>query len=291
MKNLLLFLTLMIANQLLIAQQSSPVLKVSMQKKLTSGSEKGSWNIVNEKQDWNTSQTAIIICDMWDHHWCKGAESRVAEMAPYMNEVVANARKKGILIVHAPSECMDFYKDYPGRRLAQSYKSDKLKSLISRDLLPSEKDALWPVDQSDEGCDCTPECKVGPPWPWTRQIDLIDISDKDAISDSGEEIGALFTQKGIKNVILIGVHTNMCVIGRTFGLRNMVRMGMNVVLMRDMTDTMYDSDQWPVVNHFIGNGLVVEYIEKYVCPSVLSTDLTGKKNFKFKDDPRTAGAF
>jgi hypothetical protein len=54
---------------------------------------------------------------------------------------------------------------------------------------------------------------------------------------------------------------------------------------------MYDSDQWPVVNHFIGNGLVVEYIEKYVCPSVLSTDLTGNKIFRFKDDPRTAGAF
>ena len=45
----------------------------------------------------------------------------------------------------------------------------------------------------------------------------------------------------------MGVHTNMCVIGRSFGLRNMVRLGMNVVLMRDMTDTMYDSKQWPEV--------------------------------------------
>ena len=136
-----------------------------------------------------------------------------------------------------------------------------------------------------------PECKQGPPWPWTRQIDLIEISDKDAISDSGAEIGGLFYQKGIKNVILLGVHTNMCVIGRSFGLRNMVRLGMNVVLMRDMTDTMYDSKQWPNVNHFTGNSLINEYIETYVCPSIVSTDFTGKKQFRFKDDTRPVIAF
>ncbi|MFN2203425.1 MAG: hypothetical protein ACK2UO_19675, partial [Caldilineaceae bacterium] len=29
-------------------------------------------------------QTAIIICDMWDKHWARGAGERVADMAPYM---------------------------------------------------------------------------------------------------------------------------------------------------------------------------------------------------------------
>src|SRR5688572_12554323 len=62
--------------------------------------------------------TAIIICDMWDQHWCKGATERVAEMAPRMNEVVTAARKRGMFIVHAPSETMDFYKDTPQRKRA-----------------------------------------------------------------------------------------------------------------------------------------------------------------------------
>ena len=57
----------------------------------------------------------------------------------------------------------------------------------------------------------------------------------------------------------------------------MVRLGMNVVLMRDLTDTMYDSKQSPEVNHFTGNSLINEYIETYVCPSIVSTDFTGKK--------------
>ena len=38
----------------------------------------------------------------------------------------------------------------------------------------------------------------------------------------------------------LGVHTNMCVLGRPFGLRQMAKNGKNVVLMRDMTDTMYN---------------------------------------------------
>jgi nicotinamidase-related amidase len=289
----LLILAFELSNTALIAQQQDnlPTLKISMQKRLPSEVEKGSWFIANEIQQWKPSETAIIICDMWDQHWCKGAASRVKEMAPYLNDVVSIARNKGVLIVHAPSECMAFYKSHPARKLGQKYKSKKAQGLISNNKLESEKDAVWPIDQSDGGCDCSPECKQVPPWPWTRQIDLIEISDKDAISDSGAEIGGLFYQKGIKNVILMGVHTNMCVIGRPFGLRNMVRLGMNVVLMRDMTDTMYDSKQSPNVNHFTGNSLINEYIETYVCPSIVSTDLTGKKQFRFKDDTRPIVAF
>jgi nicotinamidase-related amidase/type 1 glutamine amidotransferase len=272
-------------------QSTLPAINVSLQKRLPSEGNTGTYYIASEIQKWNPSETAIIICDMWDQHWCKGAAERVAEMAPFMNNVISTARDKGILIVHAPSECMEFYKNHPARKLGQKYKSKKAAGVISKDKLASEKDAVWPIDQSDGGCDDTPECKQGPPWPWTRQIDLIEISDKDAISDSGAEIAGLFYKKGIKNVILMGVHTNMCVIGRSFGLRNMVRLGMNVVLMRDMTDTMYDSKQWPTVNHFTGNSLVNEYIETYVCPSIVSTDLTGKKQFRFKDDSRPVVAF
>jgi len=272
-------------------KDNSSVIKISTQRRLPSKTEDSGFYIAGRIEEWKTSETAIIICDMWDNHWCKGAAARVAEMAPFMNKIISQARDKGILIVHAPSECMDFYKNHPARKSGQKFKSRKALNLISSSKLDSEKEAVWPIDQSDGGCNCTPECKQGPPWPWTRQIEAIEISDKDAISDSGAEIGGLFYQKGIKNVILMGVHTNMCVIGRSFGLRNMVRLGMNVVLMRDMTDTMYDSKQPPMVNHFTGNSLINEYIETYVCPTIVSTDFTGKKQFRFKDDDRPLVAF
>ncbi|MBZ5856432.1 isochorismatase family protein [Flavihumibacter profundi] len=271
-------------------KDAPPKMRMSLQKRIPSDSVKGAMVITTDIQEWNPNETAIIICDMWQQHWCKGATARVAEMAPEINNVITIARNKGVLIVHAPSDCMNYYKDYPGRKLAQKYKSKKAQSqIISEDSLVTEKGNQWPIDQSDEGCDDFPECKQGSPW--THQIDAIQIKDNDAISDSGAEMAGLFNQKKIKNVILMGVHTNMCVIGRTFGLRNMKRLGMNVVLMRDLTDVMYDSKQWPRVSHFTGTSLMAEYIEKFVCPTMLSTDFTGQKQFRFKNDSRKVIAF
>jgi hypothetical protein len=68
-----------------------------------------------------------------------------------------------------------------------------------------------------------------PNGPWKAQNSLLRIHDEDAISDSGVEIWNLLEHRGIKNVILLGVHTNMCVLGRPFGLRQMAKNGKNVV--------------------------------------------------------------
>ncbi|MDR1524076.1 MAG: isochorismatase family protein [Tannerella sp.] len=258
-------------------------LRISVQQRVPSELEKGALVITNRIEAWNPKETAIIICDMWDKHWCRDATDRVAEMAPHMNEVLTIAREKGVKIVHAPSECMDFYKDYPGRKEAQKYNDPKIAALANGGNLPSEEGAVWPVDQSDEGCE-NADCK--PAGVWKRQIETLTVKDEDLITDSGTEAGSYFKKKGIKNVILVGVHTNMCVIGRSFGLRAMKRMGMNIVLMRDMTDLMYNHEMWPYVDHFSGLDLMVEYIETYVCPSIVSSDFTGKKQFKFKGDKR-----
>ena len=288
----IIFILGLIAPHTMNAQASNgtdDMITVSMQKRVKGDSTVSSYAIVNEIQQWSPKQTAIIICDMWDKHWCKGATSRVAEMAPRLNGVLNIARDKGVLIVHAPSDCMNYYKDHPGRKLAQKYYNKKYDKLINNSELPAEKDATWPIDQSDGGCDDMIKCTEGRAW--TKEIDALEIKDGDAISDSGAEIAALFDKKGIKNVILTGVHTNMCVIGRTFGLRSMVRLGKNVVLMRDMTDAMYNSRKAPEVNHFTGVHLVVDYIEQYVCPTIVSTDFTGKKQFRFQDDKRPVVAF
>ena len=72
----------------------------------------------------------------------------------------------------------------------------------------------------------------------------------------------------------MGVHTNMCVLNRTFAIKQMTKLGMHCVLVRDMTDAMYDPKQKPYVSHEQGTQLVIEHIEKYWCPSVLSADIT-----------------
>ena len=72
----------------------------------------------------------------------------------------------------------------------------------------------------------------------------------------------------------MGVHTNYCIVNRSFGIRQMARVGMNVVLARDLTDALYDPRQPPFVSHARGTEIVVEHIEKYLCPSIMSVDLT-----------------
>jgi type 1 glutamine amidotransferase/nicotinamidase-related amidase len=256
--------------------------------------DSGRLRVVQNKVEWNPKQAAIIICDMWNEHWCKGATERVAELAPYMNKVVSIARDKGVFIIHAPSGTVGAYADHPARKRAQDApKAANLPDGIEKwcNWIDDKEKADYPIDQSDGGCDDQPTCKQGPPWPWKSQVDTIEIRDEDAISDSGVEIWNLLEEQGIKNVILMGVHANMCVLGRPFGLRNMAKSGKNVVLMRDMTDTMYNSKMSPFVSHFTGTDLIVEHTEKYVCPTITSTVFTGKPQFSFKNDKRPRVVF
>ena len=231
---------------------------------------------------WEASRTAVVVCDMWDQHHCPDATERVGEMAPAMNEVLLAARAKGMLILHCPSDTLKFYQDHPGRKLAQAAPPVKtaipLQGWCSR---MDDREAPLPIDDSDGGCDGCPECPgYGA---WTRQHPALAIRDGDAITDSAEAF-YLMRQRGITNVIVMGVHINMCVLGRPFAIRQMVQQGQNVVLMRDMTDSMYNHRKAPYVSHFRGTEMVVEHIERFWCPSITRADFTDKPPFRFAGD-------
>ena len=83
------------------------------------------------------------------------------------------------------------------------------------------------------------------------------------------------------NVILNGVHVNMCASGRPFGLRQLARNGKHVVLMRDLTDSMYNPARWPFVSHVRGMELFIQHAEKHICQTVTSDQIHGGKPFEF----------
>jgi len=248
---------------------------------------------ISGKVEWKASATALIICDMWDDHWCKSAARRVEEMTGPLNEVVKKLRDQGVFIIHAPSSVVDFYKNTPQRRYAQNapFAKPPIK-LSTKDRWGTkwcwpdpEFEGVLPIDDSDMGCSCKePKCEIREAW--TRQNKGIEILGEDAITDNGQEAFNLLSAKRIENVILCGVHLNMCVLGRPFGIRQMVKLGKNVALMRDMTDTMYNPQRPPGVDHFTGTDLVVAHVERYWCPTFTSADLTGKTPFRFAADKR-----
>ena len=260
---------------------AAPAIKLDARIRVETAPGSNQFQAIDKQLVWDPGKTAIVICDMWDEHWCRGATARVAEMAPRMNEVVSAARRQGVLIVHCPSSCMTFYKDTPMRSLAQQAPGIETKiSLQSWCHLDPQHEAALPIDDSDGGCDCWPACPHGSPW--KRQIETIAIEPGDAITDSAEAY-YLMKQRGVKNVIVMGVHTNMCVLGRPFSIRQMVYQGQNVVLMRDLTDTMYNSRQPPYVPHVQGTDLVIEHIERHWCPTITSTAFTGKPPLRFSE--------
>ncbi len=78
----------------------------------------GAFLVVERAASWDPKQTAIIVCDMWDFHYCLNAVRRAKEMAPRMDHVLRAARDRGVLIIHAPSSCMEAYKDHLARNCA-----------------------------------------------------------------------------------------------------------------------------------------------------------------------------
>jgi len=246
------------------------------------------------EETWDPRRTALIVCDMWDDHWCKSAARRVTELAGPLDAAVKAARQRGIFIIHAPSTTLAPYEGTPQRRLAQEAPFAATPAPLATSerwgtawCWPDrEREPELPIDDSDMGCDCPQKCPIEPPW--KRQIDTIEIATGDAITDNGQETWNLLEARGIDRILICGVHTNMCVLGRPFGIRQMVRLGKKVALIRDLTDTMYNSRMRPYVDHFTGTDLVIAHIEKHWCPTISSSDLTGGQPFRFEEDRRPA---
>lgn len=223
----------------------------------------GVWKEVRLQKSVSKSGTAIVICDMWDKHWCTGATRRVEALARKMAPVLDAARARGIPIIHAPSETMAFYKEWPQRQ----------KMLRIAKVAPPAPlgltDPPLPIDDRDGGCDTNDTFYTA----WTRENPLLPVADADVISDNGSEIYSFLREHGITNLLVMGVHVNMCVLNRSFAIKQMTNWGIHGILVRDLTDSMYNPKDRPFVSHDQGTELVVEHIEKYWCPSMLSLDL------------------
>ena len=221
---------------------------------------------VEFNETFEPKRSALILCDMWDRHWCRGANPRVEQIVRRAVPLLEKARAKGVLIIHAPSDTMDFYADAPQRRAMLALPRQQPPPPLDRTAPP------LPIDDSDGGCD-TPGDKSYKAW--SRQHPGLMVGPDDLISDKGEEVVSALRLRGIAHLFVMGVHTNMCILNRTFAIKQMTRWGVRCVLIRDLTDAMYDPQDRPQVSHERGTELVVEYIERHWCPSTTSQVLLG----------------
>jgi nicotinamidase-related amidase len=237
------------------------------------------------RDDWDNARIAVVICDVWDTTQCVSAARRVIEMAARVNDVVARLRADGALIVHAPAGCMEFYAGTPARERARQ--APRIHSPVPvdwHDWDASRESPLPAALADDTPCSCEPgePCtEGGPPYPWTHQIDSIGISSTDAVTDDGEELLALLEQGEIEDVVVMGVHLNRCVLGRPYGIRQLVYWGKKPVLCRDLTDSYHRDPR----GHLWGNEQMISHVERWWCPSVTSDQLLEGTPSRFQSEP------
>ncbi|GAB5360583.1 hypothetical protein AAMO2058_000640100 [Amorphochlora amoebiformis] len=250
---------------------------------------------IEKKASWDPTKTAAVICDMWDVHWCKGATGRVKQLAPAVDKFVSKLRNRGVQIIHCPSGVVSSYTHHPARKRVKELKDVPTPVALSKRTRwgytwywPDPKvEPELPIDDSDGGCFCSPKkCSEGEPW--TTQNPRISIQPEDWILDEGQDAWNVMNHNQIKNVLVMGVHLNMCVLGRPFAIRQLDALGLRVRLVRDLTDTMYNPEMRPYVSHFKGTEKVIEHVERHLCGTVSSsfvsragTDQTAE--FRFLD--------
>jgi hypothetical protein len=164
-------------------------------------------------------------------------------------------------MIHAPSSCMDFYQGHPARERAQqvpravelaggdrsvvlsnssrgtgrsirSISPMAARMMIPRSIANGRKNLrTWGAIRARPGSDR-----------WSCSISTITTTS----ATMGPKSGAFSNRReSIRSCSSESTRTCAC-LGRPFGLRNMARYGKQVVLMRDMTDTMYNPEMPPV---------------------------------------------
>jgi hypothetical protein len=244
----------------------------------------GQWTVIEETNQWDPQETAIIVCDMWNSHpWAYLADN-VGMMAVRMNQVLKDARSKGLTIVYCPSGVQSYYSGTPGKVMMQSAPYTAYPPGIDDGWNSPQAWELNEYSHIEIGTSETPT--NGPAI--TKQNPALEIFDGDGITESGQECYNLFMDRGIRNVMVMGVHANWCVMGRSFGVRQWHYIkdavpgeNWNVVVVRDLVDTGVGVGDTVTVHgvpgyitcHDRATDMIVAHMEKFWCPSIASDDL------------------
>ena len=182
------------------------------------------------------------------------------------------SRVMGVQIIHSPTEpAMGPYYQHPAYKYMATFPARAVPPALPHPEYP------MPLNVDDGGAHGA-VIEVGTQATGYAQIEGLDIvfeedGVKDGICEPFEPVWNLMQAKGIKNVIITGCATNMCVMVKPLGIKNWVERGVNVVVVRDLTRPMYSPASPPYVNLDVATRMMIDYLEKFWCPTVASEDI------------------
>jgi hypothetical protein len=211
------------------------------------------------------SKVAILSIGMWSEHKCQVATEKLDEISKISNEVMKKVRSVGGKVIHGSSTLVS-HPEYKSLR-------SRIENLPNAQLIDHGMIAYPPVpiDDSDGGVVTKnstfkrQNVKMNP----HIEIDF----ENDVISGHNKEILNYLYHHKIELLLVCGTHTNMCVLDRMYGIKNIVRYGFPVVLIRDGHDSLHNPVMPPFTSREKTNEIMTEWMEEHFCPSVHSEDI------------------
>jgi nicotinamidase-related amidase len=220
------------------------------------------WRTTDELITREPSRTALIIIDMWEKYWCPSDVQSQIALASMINLTAHYARARGMMVIHAPSDCLAAYNNSPAREWVKMLPRAPTPTLENISFPPyplypcaDYPNTCWPSCDSYWG---DPSANPGQPLPWdpTRGHETagenrgIDVLDEDAVVDTNslEEFATIVAAKRLRTILYTGVATNMCVMDRAWGMHNALRLRLEPIILRELTETAYSPYDSPYVS-------------------------------------------
>ncbi len=257
-------LTLTLLGLLLLAATSdaaspgeqSPPLAFTLQTRGADGA------IATHVESLDPRRTGVVVVDPWNFHWCKTATMRVDALIPRINGSLQACRELGMTVMLCPSDVVDNYVGWPQREIVLAMPLRPEPALHALDC-PSPPDG--------GGCACGHDrCVVNYGWDGMHP-DLI-IGADDLIPDTLQEVWTICQDRQLTHLIYVGVHTQVCLLGKPMGLRNLKSAGMQCILARDLTDAHPGYDPARGFTPDAHTAEVVAHFERYLAPTIMMSD-------------------
>ena len=125
-----------------------------------------------------------------------------------------------------PSDVVDNYAGWPQRETVIA---------MPKHAPPPLAAVNCPAPPDGGGCACSSErCIVN--YGWDGMHPDLHIAKTDLIPDTLENVWTICKDREITHLIYMGVHTQVCLLGKPMGLRNLKAAGMPCILARDITN-------------------------------------------------------
>ncbi len=211
-------------------------------------------------------RVGIVVVDPWNFHWCKTATMRVDALIPRINRALQAGRELGMTVMLCPSDVVENYVGYPQREVVLAMPKHPAPKLATIDC-PSPPDG--------GGCACGHDrCVVN--YGWDAMHPDLKIGEADLMPDTLEEVWTICQDRKLTHLIYVGVHTQVCLLGKPMGLRNLKAAGMNCILARDMTDAHPGYDPARGLTPDGHTAEVVAHFERYLAPTIQFADELAK---------------